>query len=287
MKGIVLAGGTGTRLWPSSIGISKQLFPIYDKPLIYYPLSTLMLAGIQEILVITTSEDRYAFEKLLGDGQSFGTQLSYASQEKPEGLAQAFLIGEDFIGADSVALILGDNIFHGNGLGNQLENSTDPDGVQIYGYEVTDPQRYGVAQTNDVGDVVSIEEKPINPKSNLAIPGLYFFDNTVIQKATNVKKSARGEFEITSILELYLNENKLALKVLPRGTTWLDCGTVNSLNDACNYIRAIEDRQGYKIGCIEEVAWRKKWISTEELKTLGNKYLRSEYGRYLLRLAEQ
>lgn len=287
MKGIVLAGGTGTRLWPSSIGISKQLFPIYDKPLIYYPLSTLMLAGIQEILVITTPEDRYPFEKLLGDGQSFGTQLTYASQEKPEGLAQAFLIGKDFIGTDSVALILGDNIFHGNGLGNQLENSTNPDGAQIYGYEVTDPQRYGVAQTNDAGDVVSIEEKPNNPKSNLAIPGLYFFDNTVIQKATNVKKSARGEFEITSILELYLNENKLALKVLPRGTTWLDCGTVNSLNDACNYIRAIEDRQGYKIGCIEEVAWRKKWISTEQLKMLGNKYLRSEYGRYLLRLAEQ
>jgi len=287
MKGIVLAGGTGTRLWPSSIGISKQLFPIYDKPLIYYPLSTLMLAGIQEILVITTPEDRYAFEKLLGDGQSFGIQLTYASQEKPEGLAQAFLIGKDFIGTDSVALILGDNIFHGNGLGNQLENSTNPDGAQIYGYEVTDPQRYGVAQTNSAGDVVSIEEKPNNPKSNLAIPGLYFFDNTVIQKATNVKKSARGEFEITSILELYLNENKLALKVLPRGTTWLDCGTVNSLNDACNYIRAIEDRQGYKIGCIEEVAWRKKWISTEQLKMLGNKYLRSEYGRYLLRLAEQ
>lgn len=287
MKGIVLAGGTGTRLWPSSIGTSKQLFPIYDKPLIYYPLSTLMLAGIQEILLITTPEDRYAFEKLLGDGYTFGTQLSYATQEKPEGLAQAFLIAEDFIGADSVALILGDNIFHGSGLGNQLENSTNPDGAQIYGYEVTDPQRYGVAQTNGSGDVISIEEKPINPKSNLAIPGLYFFDNTVIQKATKVKKSIRGEFEITSILELYLNENKLALKVLPRGTAWLDCGTVNSLNDACNYIRAIEDRQGYKIGCIEEVAWRKKWISNEQLKTLGNKYLRSEYGRYLLGLAEQ
>lgn len=287
MKGIVLAGGTGTRLWPSSIGVSKQLFPIYDKPLIYHPLSTLMLAGIQEILIITTPEDQFAFEKLLGNGQSLGIRLTYDAQEKPDGLAQSFLIGEEFIGDDAVALILGDNIFHGSGLGNQLENSAHPDGAQIYGYEVTDPQRYGVAESNEAGDVVSLEEKPSNPKSNLAIPGLYFFDNTVIQKARKVEKSTRGELEIISVLEMYLAEEKLTLSVLPRGTAWLDCGTVNSLNDACNYIRAIEDRQGYKIGCIEEVAWRKKWISTEQLKALGSKYSRSEYGEYLLRLAER
>lgn len=287
MKGILLAGGTGSRLWPSTIGVSKQLFPIYDKPLIFYPLSTLMLAGIRDILIITTPEDQPTFQKLLGDGSSLGIHLCYSVQEKPEGLAQSFLIGKEFIGNESVALILGDNIFHGSGLGTQLENCTNPKGAHIFGYSVTDPQRYGVAELDSNGEVVSLEEKPLNPKSNLAIPGLYFFDNTVVAKAMKVQKSARGELEITSVIEMYLREQKLTLSVLQRGTAWLDCGTVNSLNDACNYIRAIEDRQGFKIGCIEEVAWRKGWISIEQLVALGDRYSRSEYGEYILRLAER
>jgi len=287
MKGILLAGGTGSRLWPSTIGVSKQLFPIYDKPLIFYPLSTLMLAGIRDILIITTPEDQPTFQKLLGDGSSLGIHLTYSVQEKPEGLAQSFLIGKEFIGKESVALILGDNIFHGNGLGTQLENCTNPKGAHIFGYSVTDPQRYGVAELDSKGEVVSLEEKPLNPKSNLAIPGLYFFDNTVVAKAMKVQKSARGELEITSVIEMYLREQKLTLSVLQRGTAWLDCGTVNSLNDACNYIRAIEDRQGFKIGCIEEVAWRKEWISIEQLVELGLRYSRSEYGEYILRLTER
>ena len=287
MKGILLAGGTGSRLWPSTIGVSKQLFPIYDKPLIFYPLSTLRLAGIRDILIITTPEDQPTFQKLLGDGSSLGIHLTYSVQQKPEGLAQSFLIGKEFIGKESVALILGDNIFHGNGLGTQLENCTNPKGAHIFGYSVTDPQRYGVAELDSKGEVVSLEEKPLNPKSNLAIPGLYFFDNTVVAKAMKVQKSARGELEITSVIEMYLREQKLTLSVLQRGTAWLDCGTVNSLNDACNYIRAIEDRQGFKIGCIEEVAWRKEWISIEQLVELGLRYSRSEYGEYILRLTER
>ena len=287
MKGILLAGGTGSRLWPSTIGVSKQLFPIYDKPLIFYPLSTLMLAGIRDILIITTPEDQPTFQKLLGDGSSLGIHLCYSVQEKPEGLAQSFLIGKEFIGNESVALILGDNIFHGSGLGTQLENCTNPKGAHIFGYSVTDPQRYGVAELDSKGEVVSLEEKPLNPKSNLAIPGLYFFDNTVVAKAMKVQKSERGELEITSVIAMYLREQKLTLSVLQRGTAWLDCGTVNSLNDACNYIRAIEDRQGFKIGCIEEVAWRKGWISIEQLVALGDRYSRSEYGEYILRLAER
>jgi glucose-1-phosphate thymidylyltransferase len=287
MKGILLAGGTGSRLWPSTIGVSKQLFPIYDKPLIFYPLSTLMLAGIRDILIITTPVDQPTFQKLLGDGSSLGIHLSYSVQEKPEGLAQSFLIGKEFIGNEPVALILGDNIFHGSGLGTQLENCTNPNGAHIFGYSVTDPQRYGVAELDSKGEVVSLEEKPLNPKSNLAIPGLYFFDNSVVAKAMKVQKSERGELEITSVIEMYLQEQKLTLSVLQRGTAWLDCGTINSLNDACNYIRAIEDRQGFKIGCIEEVAWRKEWISIEQLVALGDKYSRSEYGEYILRLAER
>ena len=285
MKGIILAGGTGSRLWPSTISISKQLIPVFDKPLIYYPLSTLMLAGIRDILVITTEEHRNSFVALLGDGNKLGINLQYETQKKPEGLAQAFIIGKEFINGEGVALILGDNIFHGSGLGTNLAKSTDPQGALIFGYEVSEPQRYGVAEIDSEGNVISIEEKPSEPKSAMAIPGLYFFDNTVSAKADKVQKSERGELEITSVLDMYRLENKLKLEVLPRGTAWLDCGTTSSLNDASNYIRVIEERQGFKVGCIEEVAWRKGWISTEELITLGKNFENNVYGQYLLRIA--
>ena len=284
MKGIILAGGTGSRLWPSTISTSKQLIPIYDKPLIYYPLSTLMLAGIRDILIITTPNDQAAFQRLLGDGQTLGIELSYEVQDKPEGLAQAFIIGAEFIGADSVALVLGDNIFHGIGLGRDLAKCTNPDGALIFGYEVTDPQRYGVAEIDSQENVISIEEKPTNPKSNLVIPGLYFFDNSVCAKAAKVQKSSRGELEITSVLEAFRIDGQLKLRILPRGTAWMDCGTVNSLNDACNYMRVIEERQGFKVGSIEEVAWRNKWISTSELKWIADSYGMNEYGQYLRRI---
>ena len=284
MKGIILAGGTGSRLWPSTISTSKQLIPIYDKPLIYYPLSTLMLAGIRDILIITTPNDQAAFQRLLGDGQTLGIELSYEVQDKPEGLAQAFIIGAEFIGADSVALVLGDNIFHGIGLGRDLAKCTNPDGALIFGYEVSDPQRYGVAEIDSHENVISIEEKPINPKSNLAIPGLYFFDNSVCAKAAKVQKSSRGELEITSVLEAFRIDGQLKLRILPRGTAWMDCGTVNSLNDACNYMRVIEERQGFKVGSIEEVSWRNKWISTSELKWIADSYGMNEYGQYLRRI---
>jgi glucose-1-phosphate thymidylyltransferase len=285
MKGIILAGGTGSRLWPSTIGTSKQLIPIYDKPLIYYPLSTLMLAGIRDILIITTPNDQAAFKKLLRDGQSLGINLRYAVQENPEGLAQAFLIGKDFVGEDTVALILGDNIFHGSGLGRDLSRCTEPNGAIIFGYEVTDPQRYGVAEIDSRGNVVSLEEKPTNPKSKLAIPGLYFFDNNVCAKASKVQKSGRGEFEITSLLEDYRATGQLKLGILPRGTAWMDCGTVDSLNDASNYMRVIEERQGFKVGSVEEVAWRNEWISREDLIQIANSYGKNDYGQYLLRIA--
>ncbi len=284
MKGIILAGGTGSRLWPSTISLSKQLIPIYDKPLIFYPLSTLMLSGIREILVITTPGDQVNFQRLLGDGKPLGMTISYSVQEKPEGLAQAFIIGEQFIGDDFVALILGDNIFHGSGLGRDLSKATNPDGALIFGYEVADPQRYGVAEVDSLNNVTSIEEKPVSPKSSLAIPGLYFFDKSVCKKARNVQKSARGELEITSVLEAYRLEGRLQLKILPRGTTWMDCGTVQSVNDASNYIRAIEERQGFKVGSIEEVAWRNSWISGTELRQLANSYGKNEYAQYLQRL---
>lgn len=284
MKGIILAGGTGSRLWPSTMGVSKQLIPIYDKPLIYYPLSTLMLAGIREILVITTPADQSAFERLLGDGKSLGISLSYASQEKPEGLAQAFLIGEKFIANDHVALILGDNIFHGSGLGRDLMNATISEGALIFGYEVADPQRYGVVEFDSLGEVISLEEKPVKPKSSFAIPGLYFFDKSVCTKAKDVQKSLRGELEITSVLEAFRAEGKLKLKVLPRGVAWMDCGTANSLNDASNYMRVIEERQGFKVGSIEEVAWRNNWITSTDLKQLASTYGKNEYGQYLQRL---
>lgn len=244
-----------------------------------------MLAGIRDILIITTPNDQPAFQRLLGDGQTLGIELSYEVQDKPEGLAQAFIIGAEFIGTDSVALILGDNIFHGIGLGRDLAKCTNPDGALIFGYEVTDPQRYGVAEIDSQENVISIEEKPTNPKSNLAIPGLYFFDNSVSAKAGKVKKSSRGELEITSVLEAFRIEGQLKLRILPRGTAWMDCGTVDSLNDACNYMRVIEERQGFKVGSIEEVAWRNEWISTNELKWIANSYGKNEYGQYLHRIA--
>lgn len=281
MKGIILAGGTGSRLWPSTLSLSKQLIPIYDKPLIYYPLSTLMLAGIRDILIITTPADQGAFQQLLGNGNSLGTKLSYEIQANPEGLAQALIIGERFIGTESVGLILGDNIFHGNGLGRNLKKCTEPKGAVIFGYQVSDPQRYGVAEVDSQGNVLSIEEKPVIPKSNLAIPGLYFFDRTVSAKASTVQKSKRGELEITSVLELYREESRLQLQVLERGTAWMDCGTINSLNDACNYIRVIEERQGSKVGAIEEIAWRNGWITAEGLNTLAQKFNNNNYGSYL------
>lgn len=286
MKGILLAGGSGTRLWPTTKSVSKQLFPIFDKPLIYYSLSTLMLAGIREILIITTPEDQLIFQRLLGNGNDIGIQLSYEIQRAPEGLAQAFTIGANFIENDSVALILGDNIFQGSGLGGELNSCTDPDGALIFGYVVTDPERYGVAELDENGSVVSIVEKPVNPNSSLAIPGLYFFNNSVVSKARQVEKSLRGELEITSILEMYRIEGRLELKILPRGTAWLDCGTSRSLNDASNFIRVIEDRQGLKVGCIEEVAWRNQWISTQDLINLAKGFGKSEYSEYLIRIAK-
>jgi glucose-1-phosphate thymidylyltransferase len=287
MKGIILAGGAGSRLWPNTLSVSKQLIPIYDKPLIYYPLSTLMLAGIRDILIITTPSDQINFKKLLGSGKAIGINISYEIQEKPEGLAQAFIIGESFISGENCALVLGDNIFHGNGLGRDLEKCTNPEGALIFGYEVTDPQRYGVAEIDSENNVLSIEEKPNSPKSNLAIPGLYFFDSSVVSKAKKVEKSKRGELEITSVLEMYRIEKSLKLNVLQRGTAWMDCGTVKSLNDAGNYIRVIEERQGLKIGSIEEISWRKHWITSDQLKDLAITYGSSEYGQYLHHLIEQ
>jgi glucose-1-phosphate thymidylyltransferase len=284
MRGIVLAGGSGKRLWPSTKSVSKQLFPIYDKPLIYYPIATLMLAGIREILLISTPADRPSFEKLLGDGGHLGIKISYESQPSPDGLAQAFIIGADFIDTEKVALILGDNIFHGSGLGGELSNCTNPDGAVVFGYTVTDPQRYGVVEIDNSGNVLSIVEKPEIPKSNIAIPGLYFFDNTVLEKARKVKMSSRGELEITAVLSMYLEANNLKLEVLPRGTAWLDCGTSESLNDASNYIRVVEERQGLKVSCPEEIAWRNGWISTEALEALATSYGKSEYADYLHRI---
>jgi len=286
MRGIILAGGTGSRLWPLTRGVSKQLLPIYDKPMIYYPLSTLMLAGIREILIITTPGDQVSFVNLLGDGSQIGIDIQYLIQEKPEGIAQAFTLGSNFIGGESVMLILGDNIFHGAGLGNNLKSLIDPNGALIFGYRVSEPQNYGVVEVNSDNRVMSIEEKPTEPKSNLAIPGLYFCDNTVIQRAKIQNKSARGEIEITGVLNSYLKDEKLKLITLPRGTAWLDCGTVDSLQDASNYIAAIEQRQGFKVGCIEEVAWRNGWISDHQLQTLAMPLKGNQYGQYLQSLPD-
>ena len=286
MKGIILAGGSGTRLWPLTKTTSKHLFPIYDKPLIYYPLATLMLAGISEILIISSPRDLPNFESLLGGGETFGINIEYAVQPKPDGLAQAFVIGENFIGGEKVALILGDNLFLGSGLGTELANYTSIEGCLIFGYIVNNPERYGVAETDSEGIVLSISEKPKNPKSNLAIPGLYFFDNSVITKAKKVEKSERGELEITSILEMYLLEGTLKLNHLARGTAWLDCGTTVSLNDASNYIRVIEERQGLKVSCPEEIAWRNGWLSKFELELLAKSYGKCDYAEYLLNIAK-
>jgi glucose-1-phosphate thymidylyltransferase len=281
MRGIILAGGSGTRLHPITKGISKQLVPIYDKPMIYYPLSTLMAAGIREILIITTPVDRPGFERLLGDGSELGISLSYASQEKPEGLAQAFLIGADFIGDGKVALVLGDNIFYGEGLGGNLGTHTDIDGALIFAYRVANPRAYGVVEFAPDGRVLSIEEKPERPKSNFVVPGLYFFDNSVVEVARGIAPSARGEYEISDVNAAYLAQGKLRVEVLSRGTVWLDTGTVDSMVQAAEFVRVIEARQGHKVGCIEEVAWNQGWITDAQLAALAEPLVKSGYGDYL------
>ena len=282
VKGIILAGGTGSRLWPLTKTTSKQLLPVYDKPLIYYPLSTLMLAGVREILIITTPQDSADFMTLLGDGSSLGIEIEYAVQPKPEGLAQAFIIGEKFIGGSSVALILGDNIFYGPGLGRRLSAISNADGATIFGVRVNEPQRYGVVEISSDGKILSIEEKPVSPKSNIAVPGLYFFDKTVSSRAKSVTKSSRGELEITSVIDSYLKDRKLSFRALEENTAWMDCGTVDSLNEAANYVKDIEKKINFKIGCIEQIALDSGWLSVDQylelIKTLG----KNEYTQYLL-----
>jgi glucose-1-phosphate thymidylyltransferase len=287
MKGIILAGGSGTRLHPITYAISKQIMPVYDKPMIYYPLSTLMLAGIKEILIISTPHDLPAFKRLFGSGEQFGLQLTYAEQPLPNGLAQAFVIGRDFIGDDSVALVLGDNIFHGSGLGTQLANNAHPDGGIVYAYQVSDPERYGVVEFDDKMQAVSIEEKPLQPKSSYAVPGLYFYDNEVVKIAADLQPSPRGEYEITDVNREYLQRGKLKVSILPRGTAWLDTGTFDSLMQASQFVQVIEQRQGIKIACIEEIAYRKGFISREQLQILAKPLLKSGYGQYLESILEQ
>ena len=287
MRGIILAGGTGSRLHPITQGISKQLVPVYDKPMIYYPLSTLMLAGIRDILVITTPSDREAFEHLLGDGSQFGIELTYATQKQPDGLAQAFVLGADHIGSDSVALVLGDNIFYGPGLGTQLQGNGNVDGGAIFAYWMSDPSAYGVVDFDENGVAQSLEEKPIRPRSNFAVPGLYFYDNTVVDLARGLRRSARGEYEITDINSHYLREGKLSVKVLQRGTAWLDTGTFDSLLEAGNFVRTIEKRQGLKIAVPEEIAWRMGFIDDESVRSRASKFLKSGYGSYLLEILDR
>ena len=284
MKGIILAGGSGTRLHPLTLAVSKQIMPVYDKPMIYYPLSCLMMAGIREILIISTPRDLPMFEALLGDGKNLGCKFSYAVQEKPEGLAQAFLIGEEFIGNDSVALILGDNIFYGSGLSDTLQQCSKPNGGFVFAYHVNDPERYGVVEFDDNMKAISMEEKPEKPKSNYAVPGIYFYDNDVVQIAKNIKPSTRGELEITDVNKVYLEQGRLKVNVLNRGTAWLDTGTFSSLAQAGQYVQVIEERQGLKIGCIEEIAYRSGFINKKQLEIIAKPLVKSGYGKYLLHL---
>ncbi|MCU1522879.1 MAG: rfbA [Arthrobacter sp.] len=286
MRGIILAGGTGSRLHPITMGVSKQLVPVYDKPMIYYPLSTLILAGIRDILIITTPHDADQFQRLLGDGSQFGVNLSYIQQPSPDGLAQAFVLGADHIGTDSVALVLGDNIFYGPGMGTQLRRFENIDGGAVFGYWVANPTAYGVVEFDSSGKAISLEEKPDHPKSHYAVPGLYFYDNDVVEIARNLKPSPRGELEITDVNRVYLERGKLSVEILPRGTAWLDTGTFNDLNDASNFVRTTENRQGLKIGAPEEIAWRLGFLTDEELRQRAERLVKSGYGRYLLDLLE-
>ncbi|GHW30895.1 Glucose-1-phosphate thymidylyltransferase [Vibrio cholerae] len=288
MKGIILAGGSGTRLYPITCGVSKQLLPVYDKPMIYYPLSVLMLAGIREILIITTPEDNDNFKRLLADGSDFGINLQYAVQPSPDGLAQAFIIGEDFIGNDSVCLVLGDNIFYGQGFSPKLTHAASlTDGAIVFGYKVKDPERFGVVEFNDAMQAISIEEKPNSPKSNYAVTGLYFYDNKVVDIAKKIKPSHRGELEITDINQVYLERGNLTVDVLGRGFAWLDTGTHRSLLEAAHFVETIEKRQGYKVACLEEIAYRKGWLSKDKIEIAGRKLAKNDYGRYLLELLEE
>jgi len=287
MKGLLLAGGVGSRLWPITRGISKQLLPVYDKPMVYYPLGTLMLAGIREIALITTPDDQPAFKRLLGDGSQWGIEITYLVQVKPNGIAESFVIAEDFLGESSAALILGDNIFNGSGIGRNLKSFTNVEGAQIFAYQVANPGDFGVVELDDSDNVVSIVEKPKNSKSNLAVPGLYFYGSDVVDKAKTIERSARGELEITTLNAQYLKEGRIKVEVLPRGTAWLDGGTIESLHDAAVYVRVLEQRQGSKLGCVEEIAWRNGWVTDVELRRLAQPLMASGYGEYLIALIER